>query len=149
MNILTNADARIIGALVAAGSSIDNDSSIIDMQDYERAVFLCPIEDSVATGVATLTIESDDASGGGTMAAITGAVASKACAVNDDLNSKMLVVEVAKPAKRYLRANRASATANIAYGPLIVLLFGPRKAPVTLDSTVLDYAIVNDAVAVA
>ena len=106
-------------------------------------MFIAPITDSVATGVATLTIESSDADSDGAMAAIDGAVSTIASAVNDDINDRLLIVEVRQPAKRYVQAVRASATANIAYGSVIALLT-PRRLPVVDHSTVADVTRVSD-----
>ena len=132
-----NIEVRVVGAPIAAGSSIDGNSSRIDMADYESVQFVAPITDSVATGVATLTIEQNTADQDSGMAAISGSAATATSATNDDLNDKALVSEVFKPTQRYVQAVRTSGTANIAYGSLIALL-KPKRRPVTQHSTVLD-----------
>jgi hypothetical protein len=142
-NFTQNFEIREVGAPVAAGATIDNNSDRIDMTDYESVTFIAMVTDSVATGVATLTVEANDADSDSGMAAVTGAAATATCAVNDDINDKMLIVEVARPAKRYLQAVRSSLTANIAYGPIIAIL-KPRRVPVTNHSTVLDLERVSD-----
>jgi hypothetical protein len=76
------------------------------------------------------------------MAALSGAVDNATCVVNDDLNDTLLVVEVYRPRERYVQAVRTSATANIAFGNVIAILYGARKLPVTLDATVQDGALV-------
>lgn len=136
-----NIETRVVGAPVTAGSTIDNNSSIIDMQDYESVMFIAAITDSVATGVATLTIQENDANSDSGMAAIDGSAATATCTDNDDLNNLALQSEVYHPEKRYVQATRTSATANIAYGVVIALLV-PRSKPVTADATILDSATV-------
>lgn len=136
-----NLEIRVVGAPVAAGSTIDNNSSIIDMQDYESVMFVASITDSVATGVATLTIQSNDANSDSGMAAIDGTAATVTCAVNDDVNGTALVSEVYHPSKRYVQATRTSATANIAYGDVIAVLT-PRQKPAVNGATVSDLASV-------
>ncbi len=89
-----------VGAAVVAGSSIDDDSSEVDMQGYDSVLFLTEIADSVATGVATMHVEQTDVSGSGYADAV-GASAALTCAVNDDLNGLFLAVDVRKPGKRY------------------------------------------------
>ena len=123
---------RIVWAAVAvaAGASIDNDSAIIDMAGYEGVIFLTTVEDSVATGVAAMTVEQNSANSGSGMAALADAVATLTCATNDDINGKVLAVDVYRPRERYLRVNRTSATANIAFGAVIAVLYGPRKVPI-------------------
>lgn len=141
--ITENIEIREAGSPVANASNTDNSSDRIDMAGYESVTFITTITDSAATGVATLTVESNDADSDSGMAAITGASATATCAVNDDINDKLLIVEVRNPGKRYLQAVRSSATANIAFGPVTVLL-KPRRLPVTNHASVLDVTRVSD-----
>ncbi len=106
---------------------------LLDMSGYEGVMFILPVEDSVATGIATLQAQSDTDPAGGSMAAVPGAVATKTSAVNDDLNDGCLVVDFYKPAKRYVRAEIKSATANIAFGTCLALQYSGRKKPTVQD----------------
>jgi len=117
-------------AAVAAADDTDSDSALVDTSGYEGCIFVTPITDSVATGVATLTAKQCDTSGG-TYAALSGAVATATCAINDDLNSTLLIVDVYRPQERYLKANLASLTANIAFGDTIAILYGAHAPAVT------------------
>lgn len=136
-----NVEIRVVGAPVTAGSTIDNNSSRIDMADYESVQFIAPITDSVETGVATLTIEENDADSDTGMSAVEGSAATVTSAANDDVNGTALVSEIYHPAKRYVQAVRTSATANIAYGSVIALLT-PRQKPAVQGATVSDSAFV-------
>jgi hypothetical protein len=126
-----------VGAPIANASNTDSNSDRLDMAGHEGVWFFCPIEDSASTGVATLKVEQNTADSDSGMAAIAGASHSVTCAVNDDLNGKLLSVEVYRPRERYVQAVRTSATANIAFGTLIAIRYGERKLPVTPDTTVL------------
>lgn len=141
--ISENLEVRHVNAAVAAANNTDDNSSRIDMSDYESALFIVPITDSVDTGVATLTIESSDADSDAAMAAITGAVATATSAANDDLNGTVLMVEVREPAQRYIQGTITSATANIAFGDTVVVL-KPHRKPVTQGATVSASAVVSD-----
>jgi hypothetical protein len=141
--ITENIEIREVGSPVANASNTDANSDRIDMAGYESVTFIAVVTDSAATGVATLTLESSDADADGAMAAITGASATATCAVNDDINDKLLIVEVRNPSKRYVQAVRTSATANIAFSSVIALLT-PRRLPVSDHSTVLDVTRVSD-----
>lgn len=114
----------------AAALDTDVDGAVVDTAGYDGAIFVTSIEDSVATGVATLKVKQCDTSGG-TYAALSGATATATSAANDDLNTKLLVVDVYRPRERYLKANITSATANIAFGATYAILYKGRKAPVT------------------
>lgn len=135
--LIDNLEFRYVGAAVAAGSSIDNNSTRIDMADYESVAFYTTITDSASTGVATLEIQHSDADSDAAMVAVSGAAATATSSTNDDLNGTGLVAELRKPAKRYVQATRTSATANIAYGEVIAVL-KPKRLPATQGATISD-----------
>lgn len=141
--IKDNLEVRYVGAAIANANNTDNNSSRIDMLGYESVLFLCTITDSAATGVATLTIEHNDSDSDSGMAAVTGTAASATCAVNDDVNGKLLVTEIRNPSKRYVQGVRTSATANIAFGEVIAIL-KPRRLPVAQHATVQDVEYVSN-----
>jgi len=142
-NLLTDFEIRVVGAPLAASSSIDNNSSRVDMTNYDSVVFIAVIDDSVATGVAGLKIEQSDEDGDAQMALVSGSAVTKTSAVNDDLNGLALVTEVFRPTKRYVQAVRTSTTANIAFGSVIAIL-KPRVMPVTQGSTIAATALVTN-----
>jgi sugar (pentulose or hexulose) kinase len=128
--LLHECEFHYIGDAIGAGSSIDDDSNILDTKGFEGVVFAVPITDSVATAVATLTAKQNTASSTSGAAATTATVAAT-CAVNDDLNQRLLLLEVHRPSKRYVYLNRKSETANIAYGAAFAILYRARKQPVS------------------
>ncbi len=138
-----NLEFRYVGAAVAAGSSIDNNSSRIDMAGYESVAFYTTITDSVDTGVATMTVQQSDADSDTAMAAVTGTAATATSAANDDLNGLGLIAELRRPTKRYVQATRTSATANIAFGEVIAVL-KPRRKPASQGATISDTAFLSN-----
>ncbi len=130
-NLLNSIKWDYVAAAVSAGSSIDDDSGIVDTAGYDGCLFITTITDSAQTGVATMTIEQNTANSASGMAALAGAAATATSAANDDLNGKVLLVDVYRPRERYLRANRVSATANIAYGECHAILYSGAKMPIT------------------
>lgn len=129
-HLLKNVALEYVNDAITAAANTDDDSAAVDTQGYEGVMFICPITDSVQGGVATMTVEQETTSDG-TFAALSGAVATATSASNDDLNGKLLVVDVYKPRERYLRANLTSATQNIAYGATIAIKYGAHKMPIT------------------
>jgi hypothetical protein len=123
-------------APVSAGSSTDSNSDILDMAGYEGAIFIVPITDSAATGVATLNVQENTANSDSGMTTVDSAT--KTCTVNDDINNTLLIVAIHKPLKRYIQGNVTSATANIAFGNMIAIKYGAKKLPITDDSSVSD-----------
>jgi len=136
MNLLKNVKIQEVMAPVAAADDTDENSDILDMQNWDGVIFIVPITDSVATGVALLTIEQNTANSDSGMAALSGATATATCTDNDDLNNTLLIVDVYRPRERYVQAVVTSATADIAYGSMIAIQYKGRKAPVTQPTSV-------------
>lgn len=144
MHTLTESiEIRHVGAALAAGSAIDNNSAIIDMAGYDSVTFIAAVSASAASGVATLTVEANEAEADAGMVAVSGAVASATSPAANDLADKLLVVEVARPAKRFVQAVRTSASANITFGPVVALLV-PRRRPAAADASQAASARVSD-----
>lgn len=123
-----NVEVRYLGAAIAAASNTNAASAVIDMQGYESVIFYAPMTASVATGVATLTIEQGSAADGSDAVLVAGSTATVTSAATNDLQNRVLESEVFRPTARYVRARRASGTANIAYGDLIAVLV-PYRLP--------------------
>lgn len=136
-NLLNKIGAVWVDAAVAAANNTDSDSSVVDTANFEGVIFLVPIIDSVATGVATLTVSQGDLANGSDMAALSGASDALTCAVNDDINGRLLVVDVYRPRERYVMSTITSTVANIAFGDTIAIRYGARKQPVTHTGTVV------------
>jgi len=141
-NLSNDVETRVVGAPVALGSTIDNNSSRIDMAGHEGVRFIAPITDSVITGVATITVQQNTVDSDTGMADLPTAEAIATSGANDDLNDRCLIVDVFRPRERFVQLNRKSATANIAYGSVIAVLYGKKKLPVTQGSTVIQQAVV-------
>lgn len=137
MNFLKNNKLQEVMAPVGAASDTDQNSDILDMQGWDGVIFAVPITDSVATGVATLTIEQNTSNSDSGMAALSGATATATSAENDDLNNTLLIVDVYRPRERYVQGVVTSGTANIAFGNMIAIQYQKNgKVPVTQPASV-------------
>lgn len=144
MKQLSNAVKMVwLKGSVAAAANTDDASAIVDTAGYEGVCFVASITDSVNTGVATLTAEQNTANSATGMAALAGAVATKASAADDDLNGKVLMVDVYRPRERYLRVKRTSGTANIAFGDVMAILYHGRSAPAVQGGAVATAAVAS------
>jgi len=141
--LLDNLEIRFMGALVAASSSIDDNSSIIDMAGFESVMFVTTITDSVITGVAAMEIQSNTINSDTGMTAVTGTSSTATSGANDDLNGTLLASELRKPVNRFVQATRSSATANIAYGEVFAIL-KPLRLPAAQGATVSDTAFISN-----
>ena len=138
MNLLKNVKIDEVNAPVSAASSTDDNSDILDMSGYEGVVFIVPITDSAATGVAALVVEQSTANSDTAMAAVSGGSATATSVTNDDLNDTLLIVDVFRPLERYVQGVLTSDTANIAFGNTVAIRYGARKAPITQGDSVSD-----------
>jgi hypothetical protein len=136
MNFLKNFRIDEVNAPVNANDSIDDNSDRLDMSGYEGVVFIVPITDSAATGVAALTVQQNTSDSDSGMAAVSGGSATATCTTNDDLNDTLLIVDVYRPLERYVQGVLTSATANIAYGNTIAIRYSARKLPITEGASV-------------
>jgi len=133
--LLNRCQIDYVGALVTNANNTDSNSSRLDMSGYDGVLFLTTVTDCVQDGVATLKVEGNTIDSDTGMAAITGATVSATSAANDDLNGKLLIVDVYKPQKRYVQGVRVSATQNIAFGEIHAFRYRAHVAPVTQSST--------------
>lgn len=138
---LDNLVVKFGAAAIAAASNTNSAlTAPIDMSGYDSVIFVTSITDSVAGGVATLTIEGGDTAGA--LTAIDGDVATVTSTADDDLNGKTLQIGLYRPTHRYLMPVRTSKTANIAFGDLTIILV-PRLCPPAADATVAALTKVN------
>jgi hypothetical protein len=124
------------GKSLTAASNNDDNSTIIDMAGSEGVIFFTTITDCSASGEAILTIEENVDNADAGMTALKGAMVKATSIADDDLNGKVLVVDVYRPKKRYVQGVRTSATQNIAFGEIYAIRYGGKKLPVTEDSTI-------------
>ena len=116
---------------VSAGTSTLT-SNIIDTAGYEGVRFVWLFGAIVTGGAPAVKVQQDTDVAGGGMADLEGTA--QAPADTDD--SKLFISEVVRPRERYLRVVTTRATQNATVDGLIAELFGPRRKPITKDTTV-------------
>ena len=139
MEIVTESLHDIVENAIAAASNTSNPSDSIDMTGFNCALFVVPITDSVNTGVAEIQVEGSEDNSTWTRLDIEEVSATSAA--NDDLNGKVLRVEVKRPLQRYLRSRLMSKTANIAFGATHALRYAARRTPPPGSDDVLDEVV--------
>lgn len=132
---------RVANSAVAAQTAVN--SSILDMAGYDGVVFVAALGDVTDTCVLTLKVEQDELNGAGGMAALTGNATFTANATSAD--NGLLVVDVIRPAKRYVRAALTRTTANAVVDGIFAIQYKASTKPVTADSSVLASATIVDA----
>ena len=136
-NLSKHVKLSVLKAPVGAANNTAAFGTGVDMQGFEGVMFVVPVTDSVATGIATLAAYDNSTNSSGSASAISGASATKTSAADDDINDKALIVDVYKPINRYVFPKITSQTANIAFGNIIALQYEAGFKPTTQDATVL------------
>ena len=123
VNLGKSVSAFLIQNPLTSGGGSDPDSSIVDMQGYEGALFLGVVGTQDSTGVCTLKV-SEDSSSGGSFNDLSGMTVATSAGESD----KLFLINVIKPNDRFLRATITRSAAS-EYGGTVVLQYGGHKLP--------------------
>ena len=135
MNFLTNSKlARVLPAAVAAQTLLT--SSVVDMKGFDACSFIASFGDVTLNSVLTLQAQHGDQSDGSDMANIVGVLATFTAGATD-ADDNLLVVEVARPTKRFLRVTLARTAANAEVDGITAVQSNPAESPVVQDASVL------------
>ena len=135
----SNADPAAAGVTTVTGATLD-------MSGFDGARAVVPITDVLDTSVITLKAYRGAASNMSDEEEIEGN-ATKTSAADDDLNGKLLILDVKRPSlgtKKYLRFKVTRATANAALGNLIVERYLPREVPISQHADVSDLELISE-----
>lgn len=120
---------------VSAGTTDVLASTEIDMQGYDSLMVVGCIGAIAASGSVSMQLKNSDTSGtygSGTIDNIGSAAANSA----DTDDNKLLILEVHKPPRRYIKVYTTRATGNITPLALVAILFNAKDVPVTQSTSV-------------
>lgn len=124
-------DAKIVPVLnnTAAGTGDTLNGSIVDLQGFDSVCFIAKTGDCADTAVGTMKAYCGEAAdlADGAYKATTAAFTANA--TNSD--NKLVVLDVVRPGKRYVRADFVRATANIPIESMIAILYNGKSYPKT------------------
>lgn len=132
-NLLPNVEFLVVEAAAVAGQT-ELTTDVIDTADCDGVVFVAHLGDVTTGSVLGLAVDDSEASGSGwddlenPLAFTAGA---------SDADNKLLILDVYKPEKRYLRARLTRTTANAVVNGITAIKYGKRSVPVTQGATVL------------
>lgn len=136
MNLSKDIKITVVSpAAAAAQTAID--SSILDMSGYEGVMFVALLGDVTATSVLTLTAKGNSANHLTVPAPVTQGATAAFTAGAADADSKALMVDVYKPALRYMFANLTRTTADAIVGGIIAIQYSSVNKPTTQDASVI------------
>lgn len=138
-------DIKIIAvenAAAAGTSTLTTD--VVDMQGFDSVAFVVKLGDVTATSVLLLTAYTNTADSTSSPTPVTLADTVGFTAGASDADNKLLILDLHKPRARYVFATLARGTANAVVDSIFAVLYNAHNLPLTVDSSVIDYAHVND-----
>lgn len=119
----------------AAGTTDTLNGDIVDLRDFDSACLIAVMGDVTINAVGTLKAYCGDAAalGDGAYKAITATFTADATSADN----KLVILDVIRPGKRYVRADFVRATANIAVESIIVIRYNARAIPTTQPADVV------------
>jgi hypothetical protein len=130
-------DKVLVATVAGTNDTLSGD--ILDLAGYDSVCFVAILGDVTATCVATLKAFCGDASalGDGAYKTTTAAVTATATSADD----KLLVLDVVRPGKRYVRADLVRATANAVVDGIIAIRYNAKTVPTTQGTDVVTSAL--------
>jgi hypothetical protein len=133
-NLTYNVVTKRLANAIAAGTGDTLTQTAVDTQGYAGVRFIILL--GAVSATATMTGKLQQSSDNGSTDTYDD-IAGSSCSFDADTDdNKILITDIFKPKKRYLKLILARATANIAIDGIIVELYLPSAAPVTQDATV-------------
>ena len=126
---------RVMNA-VAAGTTVQT-SSIIDMANYEGVQFIASLGALTATQVTSLKAQQGAAANMSDAADLLGTLVGP---MADADSNKCLVLDIYKPAERYVRCLLNRATANAVIDGIVAIQYAPKKLPTSHDTTTVAFS---------
>lgn len=123
------------GANAAAAGQTDVATGVFDMAGYDGIMFVALVGDAGNGAVLTLTAQENSANQAAGMAALTGTATFTADATSGD--NKALVLDLVRPAKRYVRAVLSRGAADTAVDGILAIQYRARSAPTVQDASVV------------
>lgn len=135
-NLTNKVLTEIAHAPVAAGSSDVTDCKVIDMQNFEGVRFIVGFGAITAGAVTSINAKQADAKSSATALTNGQDLEGTKVTVADDGDSKLVILDVYRPAKRYVQLLIKRATQNAVVDLAIAEKYGAHKLPVTQDADV-------------
>ena len=130
-SLLSNTEISRVMDAKAAGTTAQ-DSTAVDMQNFEAVMFVAAFGTLTATQVTSIKAQQATSSSG----TFTDLDGTKVGELDDDDGNKLLVLDVKNPTERYVRCVVSRGTANAVIDGVVAIQYGPRKKPTSQGSTV-------------
>lgn len=132
--------SRVENAAAAAQTELQTD--VLDMSGFDAVCFIALLGDVTTGSVLTLTAKQNTANSvsSPTPTDVTDGDATFTAGASD-ADNKLLVVDVIRPAERYVFASLTRTTANAVVDGIIAIQYRTKDFPVTQPSSILASAL--------
>jgi hypothetical protein len=142
-NLLNNVEFVVVEASASAGQT-ELTTDVIDMAGWHGVAFVAHLGDVSSGSVLGLVADHSD-TGSSAWDDLAGPLAFTAGV--SDADNKLLILDIVRPEKRYVRARLTRTTANAIVGGIIAIKYGGTAVPITQGATVLRSATLANPVA--
>lgn len=114
---------------------------ILDMAGWIGVLFIARFADVVSGAVVSLRAAQSDTNSSGTMALLAGSAGGTAG--TSDYDEKIVMLDVVRPAKRYIELQVFTVTQNAPFDGVIAIQYGARTRPAVQGTTVAASTTLN------
>ena len=136
MNLSKDIKITVVEAAAAAAQT-ELVTDVLDMSGYEGVMFIALTGDVTTASVLTLTVKGNSANSVSSPTPVTQKATDAFTADGTSADSKVIVVDVYKPALQYVFASLTRTAADAIVGGIIAIQYSARTKPTTQDATVI------------
>lgn len=136
MNLSKGIKVTVVEAAAAAAQT-ELVTDVLDMSGYEGVMFIALTGDVTTASVLTLTVKGNSANSVSSPAPVTQKATDAFTADGTSADSKALMVDVYKPALRYVFGSLTRTDANAIVGGIIAIQYGAKTKPTTQAASVI------------
>lgn len=144
MNALLEQAKILLSSAAAVAATTDLDGTVIDLAadgGYDGVLFVAQLGDVTTASVLELQCQGSAAANGSSPSTEGTTGAFTADSTNAD--NKLLVLDVSRPANRYVFSRLKRGTANAVVNSVLAILYKAKVGPVVQDAQVIKSAFVN------
>lgn len=136
MNLSKDIKITVVEAAAAAAQT-ELVTDVLDMSGYEGVMFIALTGDVTTASVLTLTVKGNTANSVSSPSPVTQKASNAFTADGTSADSKVIVVDVYKPAMRYVFGSLTRTAADAIVGGIIAIQYNAKTKPTTQHASVI------------
>jgi hypothetical protein len=136
MNLSKCCKITVVSAAAAAAQT-EIKSDVLDMSGFDGVMFLALLGDVTSGSVLTLTAKGNTANSTTSPSPVTQKATAAFTASSSSADSKVLMVDVAKPPLQYIFASLTRTTQDAIVGGIIAIQYCGKEQPTAHDASVI------------